>query len=62
MTKTVNAPAVRLIATESLVNVAGPRLKVNDNDNEDDNEDENLNELSLTPHQAKPINLSPRDN
>ena len=23
---TVNAPAVRLIATESLVNVAGPRL------------------------------------
>ena len=55
-----NAPAVRLIATGSLVNVAGPRLKVNDN--EDDNEDENLNELSLTPHQAKPINLSPRDN
>ena len=27
-TKTVNAPAVRLIATESLVNVAEPRLKV----------------------------------
>ena len=26
MTRTVNAPAVRLIATESLVNVAGPRL------------------------------------
>ena len=26
MTMTVNAPAVRLIATESLVNVAGPRL------------------------------------
>ena len=61
-TRTVNAPMVRLIATESLVNVAEPRLKVNDNDNEDDNEDENLNELSLTPHQAKPINLSPCDN
>ena len=26
ITRTVNAPAVRLIATESLVNVAGPRL------------------------------------
>ena len=64
ITKTVNAPAVRLIATGALVNVALPRLKVNDNDNdnEDDNEDENLNELSLTPHQAKPINLPPRDN